>query len=204
MAQLLPTAEERGKLRFEFWKWVGLSLLTAGGAGAAVFVPAVRAWLLRHFDVIAAESVRNVVISRATLWALWICTAFFVAYVVIQLITLFGPKTIRQFRQGEYDGIIWRWRWKGRDVLVTSMKPFCAKCGTELDLIIRGEEWVRVGAITQIRQDTHAYCTTCNKADVIVVNCDTLPDHIRRKIEADARNGTWKTAIERIPPMFRI
>jgi hypothetical protein len=190
MKFLLPNSEEARKLLFETWKYLLLGFL---GLLALMITPT-RHWLLGLFDDLAKYSESHHGISGRVLLPLWVAAAFTTACILYFIVRFIGPKYLRAFTQGEYNGAIWRWRWKRRRVLKDSLHALCTRCGTELRIDLRYTQFER--------PDTHLYCTTCNQADVIT-NCKDLPDHIWRKIEVDVRTNTWKAAIERIPQKYR-
>jgi hypothetical protein len=185
----LPTKEEARKLAFEAWKY-----LLSGALGiAALFVPAVRGWLFDGFDVLARYSASTHTFSGKLALMLMLCAAFTAVCLLFNLIIWFGPRYLRQFRQAEYNGMIWNWRWKRSRVLKSSMRAMCVKCGTELRVSVYH---------TAYAPETHIYCTTCNE-EIVITNCNDLKDHIWRKIEADVRSRSWEAAQNRVPEQYR-
>jgi len=202
MSGLIPTREEWGKLRFEGWKWLLIVVLGAVGAAVVAFVPTVRSWCVMAAHAVSAFAGSDVAVRG---WRLIVLAAFAVVgllavmrWVARQL----GPKYVRCFREGEYDNVIWRWKWKRGAVDQPSMKPFCSKCGTGLVASHNQGAMITVGIVTKTRVDTHMYCPTCNTTAVFT-NVEKLWDLVRLKIEGDASRGTWNVPQGRVPEGLR-
>ena len=133
---------------------------------------------------------------------LLVCSAFGLSWIALRFHALLGPKYVRRFREAEYHGIIWRWRWKDRRVVPDSMRAFCVKDGVELKITASATQMVYRGNTGFMRPDTDIYCTGCNRTQTIS-NCDDLADRVLRSVEADAMTNKWKAARERVPKALR-
>lgn len=99
---------------------------------------------------------------------------------------------VKKFTEGLYNDVVWKWAWRTNSSVDTEkMEGFCPTCDTELILSV---ETNGGPAITQI------YCTSCNTSRGIM-NVSDLKDHIRRKIERDARSGDWRDVIATTNPI---
>jgi len=192
LKKLLPTGDEAEKLRFEAWK----TSIVAGGipllaAILGLSIPKSREWIVSGS-------------KNAWTWTGSVHEIFGWVILVLSVFAIYGlwkigqsiharqvPAYTKSFINGEYNGVIWRWQWKGTTVDIGHMHGFCPTCDTEL--IIETKTTVHD------RKDTSIFCTTCNNAWGIS-NVADLRDHIRRKIERDARIGSrapeGKTTLE--------
>lgn len=203
--KIFPSKEDVAKLRFELWKWVLLGLL---GATVTLVIPPVRRSFWDVVRAILDSSERHISIPNPVLWTLCICLLFTVVVSAAEIQKRRGPVYQRQFRQGEYDRIIWRWNWRDARVEPDSMMPFCTKCCTQLILTPKADQWMRRSNgdgftyTESMRPDIEIYCTACNDG-WRVTNCTDVRSHVILKIEGDAHNKRWRTAYERVPAQFR-
>ena len=198
MSGLMPTREEWRKLLFEGWKWLlGVLLL-----GIASLVPAVRSWCAWAGGAIGNFATSEVVVRGVLLIILAAFALAGLVAVARWVARRLGPKYVRCFREGEYDGIIWRWKWRRGAVTKTSMKPYCSVDGTGLVTSHVAGGTITLGIVTKTRIDTYMFCPTCNKS-IGFANVEDLPEYVRLKIEGDAMRRTWNVPQGRVPEKLR-
>lgn len=181
LKKLLPTKEDSDKLRFEFWKvliFAGVPLLLAI---LGITIPTFRKWIGETFSATGTllgqlHEVSGWTISVGVFGVIWTAGSIGLFFWRRRL-----PAFTRDFREGHYDGIRWKWAWESEMVRQGSLTPFCVECGTELIIKPKRDQYDAT--------HTSIFCTGCNKPWAFSHVSD-LRDHIRRKIERDARNGT--------------
>jgi hypothetical protein len=183
LKSLLPTRTEARKLFLEIWKYLLLALLGA----VAVFVPAVRAWVVARSKDIWTFGQRDILVRGWFIILSALCALFAIAQLLRWIGGLFRGAHIRGFTQAHFDGIDWIWRWKKGRVNRLSMTPLCPKCQTELILTPRTN--AHDGVVTTI------FCTRCNSG--FAINVSDLREHISHKIEGDVRSKRWKEHISK-------
>lgn len=179
---LFPSYTEWNKLKYETYKHLLLSVLGLLGLAISLLYDRTRGWLFDkaidfYFWVLAPHSIHGYF-----LLALSISLTYSV-YRIIRFAFFIKYPFLSKFREGKYDNILWRWGWKNKYVILKSMKPHCLSCDTEL---LISEKHNGYGAIY-----TEIYCTMCNSF-FMINNLENIYDHVRRKIESDARTGRWK------------
>lgn len=182
----------------EGWKWLLVTVLVA----IAAFIPTVRSWCMLAARAVGAYAASEVVVRGLLLIVLAAFALVGLVAVARWLAGRIGPKYVRCFREGEYDNVVWRWRWKRGAVDQPSLKPFCSKCGTGLTAKHIQGPMTAFGTVTMPRNDIQIFCATCNTAAVFT-NVDNLWELVRLKIEGDASRGTWHVPKGRVPEGLR-
>jgi len=89
------------------------------------------------------------------------------------------------FSSGKYEGVKWKWRWKGDQVDRSRMTPYCGKCGEEIE----GE---RVPSDVFINRISDRYDFKCGNDDCdFSVQTSNSKYDIANRIEIDWESGEW-------------
>lgn len=180
---MLPSREDAQKLVFEFWKAI---LLGALGLLALAF-PVVRSWISARIQDGWSFAWSEVRLQGWVVIIGLLSCLYAVLSVVVWIPAMRRPTFVRRYKEGDYNAIHWKWRWKNRKVDISSMVAQCPTCRTELI--------INSGLDPRNREDptiyTNIFCTTCNIPSRIS-NVSNLKDHIRRKIESDCETGRWE------------
>jgi hypothetical protein len=198
MPRLKLTQEEWQKLLFKGWELTLAAIITA----IVALVPTLRSLCLQAFRAVGTFAASEKIVWG---WLLIVLAAFaVVGFVAVAqwAASRIGPNYVRCFREGEYDNVIWRWKWKRGAVDLTSMRPFCSKCGTGVVASHNQGGMITVGIVTRTRIDTHLFCPTCNTTAGFS-NVDNLWELVRLKIEGDASRKTWNEPQERVLVQLR-
>lgn len=176
--------------------------LVAVVAAVVTFVPTLRSWCVLTARAVGTYAASEVVV-RGLLLLILAAFAFVGLVAVVRWVAgRLGPKYVRCFREGEYDNVIWRWKWRRGAVNQPSMKPFCSTCGTGLLAKSVQGPMITFGTVSMPRNDIYMYCATCNTGPVFT-NVDNLWELVRLKIEKDASQDTWHIPQGRVPPALR-
>ena len=159
---------------------------------AAASIVAAAGWVIAKktdwFPVLGQYSLLPVTVS---LWVL-VAGGLLLSFQALAVLGgLFKPVYKRSYRSDVISNIKWRWDY-GQQGL-ENLKPYCVKCDTELMLRPKDPSKLPTAEqVAEIFRGTEVYCTSCNSGFGIT-NALDVPDHIRRVIEKNLRDGSWRS-----------
>lgn len=192
--KLLPTREEGRSI------WIQVLIGSVVAVLAIVIgalVPAVRDMAKEaYFWTLRAHVVPGRLIVLLTVFC-----AVGLIWIGLKVRSLFQPRYVRQFVEAEYHSMIWRWKWRDRQVDRSSMRAYCVKHGTQLQVTTKQVTANLPTNMTTIPV-TSISCPACNQS-TFIQNCADLYENVRSVIESDAIVGNWVSARDRVPKQFR-
>lgn len=146
-------------------------LVVAGILGAFGQIPIVSAWAVDTWR----RLVHPVSVPLVVLIVMTGALIVFVAGLVLKSIEPALPAWL-EYREDNFLGIVWRWRYEGSHLAESSLRPFCPQCGTGM----RGEQHGYKDMTTSFM------CDECQFTRDIPGNGAAIIDRISRLIEREA------------------